>query len=182
MEKARNLSHEKKLDLNISNKRSWPEEWITQYDVRRKVERAAPTTEKYQQHGMEDGHLIPQLTQQMQFIAKVGNFLNSHLSSKSPQVLFNSGFFCFFQTHLYDTREGETAQFILGKWIWRFLPLWRGNNKEGWGYMPKLSYQSPVRRTTWCSLPENSEGLEKKENDEWNSMQDVHKWDRAYPI
>lgn len=41
---------------------------------------AALTAEKSQLQEMKEGSLIPQLAQQMQFTAKVGNFLNSHLS------------------------------------------------------------------------------------------------------
>lgn len=70
----------KNVDLNISNKRSWAGEWITQQNVRRKVMTAALTAEKSQLYEMEDGSLIPQLAQQVQFTVKVGNFLNPHLS------------------------------------------------------------------------------------------------------
>ena len=58
---------------------------------------AALTAENSQLHEMKDGSLIPQLAQQMQFTAKVGNFLNPHLSFQSPQVLINCDFFCFLQ-------------------------------------------------------------------------------------
>lgn len=87
----------KKVDVNISNKRSWAGDWVTQQNARRKVKTEALTAEKSQLLGMRRGNLIPWLAQQVQFTAKVGDFLNPHLSLKDvprfSSAVVSSAFF-----------------------------------------------------------------------------------------
>lgn len=107
-------------------------EYFKEKRPRRKVKMAALASERSQLPGRRDGTLIPQLAQQVQFTAKVRNFLNPHLSFKRvPRFSSSVVSSVFFQTYLWDTSESEIAPFIYGKWMRRFLLLRRGDSKEG---------------------------------------------------
>lgn len=137
-EKTKNLSHQRGRSEYFRGKR-----------LRRKVKIAAVASERSQLPGRRDGTLIPQLARQVQFTAKAGNFLNSHLSFKRvPRFSSTVVSSVLFQTYLWDTSEGEIAPFIYGKWMRRFPLHCRGDSKEGerGGKVPKLFYQRPVKK------------------------------------
>lgn len=136
--------------MNILKERSWAGEWLTQQNVRGKVKMAALTAEKSQLPGRKDGSLIPQLVQQVQITAKVGNFLNSHLSFKRvPRFFSTVVFFCFFFKRICET-PGKV------KWPHLFVECeFEGfcssaevtvGKGEGRGKVPKLFCQSTARK------------------------------------
>lgn len=138
---------------------------------------AALTAEKSQLYEMEDGSLIPQLAQQVQFTVKVGKFLNPHLSFRRVPRFSSTVISSAFCKLICET-PGKV------KWLhWhtesefeglRFSAEVIGRKGEGSSKLARPFYQSMVGRQSdaanqriWVLI------VEKK------SVQDMHELDRA---
>lgn len=140
-EKTKNPSHKKKRLI-----------WI--FKGREAEKRGQESSSDFRETSIpweENGSLIPQLAQQVQFTVKVGNLLNPHLSFKRvPRFSSTAASSSFFKhqrrwncLHLSVESDfggfGFSAEVIVRK-------------GEGRGKVPKLFYQSSVRKITWRSL------------------------------
>lgn len=166
-EKTKNPSHKKKRLIWIFKRRK----------AEKKGQEGSSDFRETSIPWEENGSLIPQLAQQVQFTAKVGNLLSPHLSFKRvprfSSTVVSSAFFKHQRRwncpHLSVESEFEGFGFSAGVMV---------RKGEDRGKVPKLFYQSSVRKTTWCPLQSMLSTWNRKEVT-WNSVQDMHELDKA---